>query len=177
MIKIVPSICQSCSGTGGVYSKDDVYCEGCPESDRTGCGGPHSNPECDILHHKCKECGGTGLLGVAGAPVVFVDKLAPYRHEITPEDEEAYEKIIEERKKERREDRLRMRGKLPPKEEHTVTISKEEHERLQADSLLLETLRSFGVDNWEGYDEARRQLRQAGYKKHTEEETENTCVI
>ena len=35
-----------------------------------------------------------------------------------------------------------------------VTISREEYEQLQDDSALLSALRSAGVDNWEGWDQA-----------------------
>lgn len=38
--------------------------------------------------------------------------------------------------------------------EEKVTISKEEYNQLQEDSLFLEYLRAAGVDNWEGYDYA-----------------------
>lgn len=40
----------------------------------------------------------------------------------------------------------------------TVTITKEEYERLQRDSLWLQCLESAGVDNWSGYDYAQELL-------------------
>lgn len=43
----------------------------------------------------------------------------------------------------------------------TVTITKAEYERLLADSEWLSCLESAGVDNWEGYDEARNLRAQA----------------
>ena len=39
-----------------------------------------------------------------------------------------------------------------------VTISREEYERLQADSALLNALMSVGVDNWDGWDQAHEVL-------------------
>lgn len=39
-------------------------------------------------------------------------------------------------------------------EEETVTITKEEYDRLIQESLFLECLRCAGVDNWDGYSEA-----------------------
>lgn len=36
-------------------------------------------------------------------------------------------------------------------EQETVTITKEEHERLKRAERLLDALNSAGVDNWEGY--------------------------
>jgi len=39
-----------------------------------------------------------------------------------------------------------------------VTISREEYERLQADSALLIALMSVGVDNWDGWDQAHEVL-------------------
>lgn len=37
----------------------------------------------------------------------------------------------------------------------TVTISQEEYEELLERSMWLDALEAAGVDNWEGYDEAR----------------------
>lgn len=42
-----------------------------------------------------------------------------------------------------------IRQAAPP-----VTISRAEHDKLKRDSRMLEALRSAGVDNWEGYDDA-----------------------
>ena len=39
-------------------------------------------------------------------------------------------------------------------ENETVTIPKEEYEKLLDDSDMLNCLESCGVDNWEGYDDA-----------------------
>jgi len=36
----------------------------------------------------------------------------------------------------------------------TITISKKEYDKLVKDSEFLETLKCFGVDNWNGYSEA-----------------------
>lgn len=36
----------------------------------------------------------------------------------------------------------------------TVTITKEEYERLLEEVAFLECLRACGVDNWQGYDDA-----------------------
>lgn len=43
--------------------------------------------------------------------------------------------------------------------EETVTISKKEYDDLLADSKFLSLLEMFGVDNWEGYDEAKAEFR------------------
>jgi hypothetical protein len=42
----------------------------------------------------------------------------------------------------------------------TVTITKEEYERLLEDSEFLNCLRAQGVDNWVGYDDAVDMLRE-----------------
>ena len=42
-----------------------------------------------------------------------------------------------------------IRQAAPP-----VTISRDEYDSLKRDSRMLEALRSAGVDNWEGYDDA-----------------------
>lgn len=42
----------------------------------------------------------------------------------------------------------------------TVTISKREYEELEKDCLLLNALRSVGVDNWDGYDIALEQYNE-----------------
>lgn len=42
---------------------------------------------------------------------------------------------------------------------NTFTISQKEYEKLLKDSEFLGYLRMCGVDNWEGYDEARRMIR------------------
>ena len=42
--------------------------------------------------------------------------------------------------------------------EEIVTISKKEYDQLKHDSLFLECLQEAGVDNWEGYYEARKEL-------------------
>ncbi len=41
--------------------------------------------------------------------------------------------------------------------EEMVTISKREYDQLYDDSMLLNALRNFGVDNWCGWDEAREE--------------------
>ena len=46
-------------------------------------------------------------------------------------------------------------------EEETVTITKKEYEDLLADSEWLSCLEAAGVDNWDGYDEAREIERQS----------------
>jgi len=43
--------------------------------------------------------------------------------------------------------------------EETVTISKNEYERLLKDSNWLGCLEAAGVDNWQGLDEAREILQ------------------
>ena len=45
-------------------------------------------------------------------------------------------------------------------EDDTITISKEKHRRLLRDSLILAYLEVAGVDNWEGYEEAQRMMRE-----------------
>ena len=42
----------------------------------------------------------------------------------------------------------------------TVTISTQEYETLKKDSALLNALEACGVDNWHGYSDARRYLRE-----------------
>jgi len=42
--------------------------------------------------------------------------------------------------------------------EETITITKKEYERLQWDSRALQSLEKYGVDNWDGYSEALREL-------------------
>ena len=44
--------------------------------------------------------------------------------------------------------------------EETVTISKKEYESLLEDSKKLTALENAGVDNWEGFDEAREIYQQ-----------------
>jgi len=39
-------------------------------------------------------------------------------------------------------------------DKETVTIPKEEYESLLRDSDFLSTLEAFGVDSWEGYEDA-----------------------
>ena len=46
--------------------------------------------------------------------------------------------------------------------QETVTIAKEEYERLLQESDFLSCLESCGVDNWDGYSDA--------YEMHCEEE-------
>ncbi len=43
--------------------------------------------------------------------------------------------------------------------EEQVTISRKEYARLQRASLFLECLRSNGVDNWEGFNDAVYEFR------------------
>ncbi len=38
--------------------------------------------------------------------------------------------------------------------EEMVVITKAEYDSLQEESVLLNALQSYGVDNWEGYEEA-----------------------
>lgn len=47
-------------------------------------------------------------------------------------------------------------------EDRTVTISAEEYESLVTARDLLDCLEACGVDNWEGYSDAREMLREAG---------------
>ena len=42
--------------------------------------------------------------------------------------------------------------------EPTVTITKAEYEQLKRDSEWLGCLEAAGVDNWDGYDEAREMM-------------------
>lgn len=44
--------------------------------------------------------------------------------------------------------------------EEKVTISKEYYEELYENSMWLEALEMAGVDNWEGYDDAREIYKQ-----------------
>jgi len=44
--------------------------------------------------------------------------------------------------------------------EETVIISKRDFDKLNRDSQFLEALRAFGVDNWDGYSDAARSLRE-----------------
>jgi hypothetical protein len=45
-------------------------------------------------------------------------------------------------------------------EEETVTIKKSEYEQLIEDSNWLSCLEGCGVDNWQGYDDARDMYRE-----------------
>ena len=45
-------------------------------------------------------------------------------------------------------------------ENETVTISRKEYDQLQKDAAMLNALENCGVDNWEGYSEAHRYLRE-----------------
>jgi hypothetical protein len=45
-------------------------------------------------------------------------------------------------------------------EKETVTIAKDEYESLLKDSSKLSALEAWGVDNWCGYEEAMRSLRE-----------------
>jgi hypothetical protein len=57
-------------------------------------------------------------------------------------------------------------------EQETVTIPKEEYESLLRDSDFLSTLEAYGVDGWEGYEDA--YLEVYGYVEEEEEdETES----
>lgn len=47
--------------------------------------------------------------------------------------------------------------------EETVTISKAEYEELLNDSLFLGCLKSAGVDNWDGYDDAIDEFDRLSY--------------
>ena len=42
----------------------------------------------------------------------------------------------------------------------TVTISRKEYNQLQKDAVMLNALEACGVDNWHGYSDARRYLRE-----------------
>lgn len=44
--------------------------------------------------------------------------------------------------------------------EETVTITKKEYNSLLEDAAFLSALQAMGVDNWQGYDEARAYLRE-----------------
>ena len=44
--------------------------------------------------------------------------------------------------------------------EETVIISKRDFDKLNRDSRELAALEAWGVDNWEGYSEAMRSLRE-----------------
>lgn len=43
--------------------------------------------------------------------------------------------------------------------DETVIVSKTVYENLLEDSKFLYALKACGVDNWEGYDEARKMMR------------------
>lgn len=45
-------------------------------------------------------------------------------------------------------------------DEKTITISKKIFDKLSSDSDILEALRSYGVDNWEGYGDALASLEE-----------------
>lgn len=42
--------------------------------------------------------------------------------------------------------------------EKTVTITQEQFDRLVADASFLDALEALGVDNWDGYGDARRMV-------------------
>jgi len=42
--------------------------------------------------------------------------------------------------------------------EESITITKKEYDQLLADSALLTALENFGVDNWDGYGDAKKSL-------------------
>jgi len=42
----------------------------------------------------------------------------------------------------------------------TVTISRKEYDQLQKDAGMLNALEACGVDNWEGYSDAHKYLRE-----------------
>lgn len=44
--------------------------------------------------------------------------------------------------------------------DETITITKKEYESLRADSKKLTYLEDYGVDNWQGYDDAMQLLSQ-----------------
>lgn len=46
-------------------------------------------------------------------------------------------------------------------ENEMVTISEEDLNELKADSFFLECLECCGVDNWQGYDEARMMFAES----------------
>ena len=45
--------------------------------------------------------------------------------------------------------------------ETTITITQEEYDQLEKDSLLLNALRNQGVDNWCGWDDAIEEYRES----------------
>lgn len=44
--------------------------------------------------------------------------------------------------------------------EQTINITKEEYDNLIQDSLILRALEDSGVDNWEGYEEAMKLMKE-----------------
>ncbi len=44
--------------------------------------------------------------------------------------------------------------------EETVTIPKSKYDALRQDTLFLEALRQLGVDNWEGFSEAHKLVKE-----------------
>ena len=53
-----------------------------------------------------------------------------------------------------------MSEKETPKDDsiETVTISKKDYEELRRDSVMLSALEEFGVDNWQGYEDAMESI-------------------
>ena len=45
-------------------------------------------------------------------------------------------------------------------EDKVITITQEEYDDLRDDQLKLNCLEDYGVDNWEGYDDAMREYRE-----------------
>lgn len=44
--------------------------------------------------------------------------------------------------------------------EETITITKKEYDQLLKDSRFLNALEEYGVDNWDGYGDAFRSLKE-----------------
>lgn len=55
-----------------------------------------------------------------------------------------------------------MSVELPGPEEETITITRKEYDELVNDMIWLRCLESAGVDNWDGFDEAREILKDYG---------------
>lgn len=52
-----------------------------------------------------------------------------------------------------------------------VLVTRDHYEELLQDQEILQTLQAFGVDNWEGYDEAMRSLyAEEDYLERVEED-------
>lgn len=58
----------------------------------------------------------------------------------------------------RRFEAMSISETIDPAPEPTVTIKQSEYEELLEDSAFLNALVAAGVDNWDGYDEARESF-------------------